>query len=196
MSDNTVNIDEQLTMLEETKAQLKQAIVNKGQVIEDSDTFRSYVDKVTNISTLAKETADATATADTLMEGKTAYARGNKITGNLNSFENDQQVQGVGVEYAESIASDKGGRFTIHVQDTEKANMIIRGNTFNPYTFGNVVAKAVNLTADKILKGNTILGVAGTAEATTEVQENVTQLQTQVNTTEETLDNLLGGASK
>ena len=42
-----------LNYLDETKKQIKQAIVDKGQPISDTDSFRSYVDKIDKISTLA-----------------------------------------------------------------------------------------------------------------------------------------------
>lgn len=80
-----MDIDElnsQLEYLNETKLQLKQAITDKGQSISDADTFRSYVSKVSNISTLATETADADATADDIAAGKTAYINGKKVVGN------------------------------------------------------------------------------------------------------------------
>lgn len=42
--------EEKLKYLQETKDLIKEAIINKGQIITDKDTFRSYVDKIQNIS--------------------------------------------------------------------------------------------------------------------------------------------------
>ena len=42
-------IDKKLEYLIETKNQIKNAIVEKGQPVEDSDTFRSYADKILQI---------------------------------------------------------------------------------------------------------------------------------------------------
>ena len=55
---DTNTIDSQLAYLEETKLLLKDAIINKGQNIQNTDTFRSYANKIDQISTLAEETAD------------------------------------------------------------------------------------------------------------------------------------------
>ena len=56
MNDETINIDEQLNILEETKSQIKQAIINKGQSVSESDSFRSYATKIENISTIKAQT--------------------------------------------------------------------------------------------------------------------------------------------
>ena len=45
-----MSIKHDLDYLEETKGLIKQAIINKGQDIDDTTPFRSYVDKINNIS--------------------------------------------------------------------------------------------------------------------------------------------------
>ena len=47
---NTQDLIDNLEYLDETKRQIKQSIINKGQIINNSDSFRSYVDKIENIS--------------------------------------------------------------------------------------------------------------------------------------------------
>lgn len=42
-------VTDKLNYLNETKQQIKQAIIDKGQNINDEDTFRSYVEKINNI---------------------------------------------------------------------------------------------------------------------------------------------------
>lgn len=58
-----IDIDEialKLNYLKETKNQIKAALIGKGIEVTDADTFRSYADKVNNISTKAKIPAATT----------------------------------------------------------------------------------------------------------------------------------------
>ena len=59
-----ININEQLTILEETKSQIKQAIIDKGQSISSEDSFRSYVDKIEDIEVLNAQTKEVTPTTN------------------------------------------------------------------------------------------------------------------------------------
>lgn len=45
------SIEDKLLYLQQTKSLIKDAIENKGQIISDTDTFRSYVDKINDIDT-------------------------------------------------------------------------------------------------------------------------------------------------
>ena len=44
-------IEDQLDLLESTKTNIKQAIIDKGQTVTDLDTFASYANKIEAITT-------------------------------------------------------------------------------------------------------------------------------------------------
>jgi len=79
------DLQDNLAYLNETKDLIKQAIIDKEQPISDSDTFRSYADKIRAIETGIK-TEDATATANDIIYPKTAYVNDQKITGQVKTL--------------------------------------------------------------------------------------------------------------
>ena len=101
------------------------------------------------------DTSDATATNMDLPIGVTAYARGEKITGVLNKYENTEIMEPYGMYVNQSS--------TIEIKSTPHVG--------NPslYGEGTVISIAVpkeenGLVAENIIKGANIFGVEGTAE--------------------------------
>lgn len=99
-------------------------------------------------------TGDANATASDILSGKSAYVRGLKINGNI--------PDNTGVPKAIQWCRDYNGRFEVAV-DLGYYGCSWRENSYE-YLAYSQVASAIGLTAGKIIKGNTILGITGTGQ--------------------------------
>lgn len=101
-----------LNYLNETKQLIKSSIINKGQEIDDNDTFRSYADKIDNIAT------DTTATENDITINKSAYVNGNKVIGTYDINDTYKNIL-----YNYTINAIEGE--TIHITDSGELPMIL-----------------------------------------------------------------------
>lgn len=92
-------IEKKLAYLDETKQMIGQALVTKGQTINNETPFRDYVQKVLDIQT-GFDTRDATAVASEVLKGKTFYNSQGKVegtlvpkTGDIKKFETVEEMQ-------------------------------------------------------------------------------------------------------
>ena len=66
-------IDNKLDYLNETKNLIKEAIINKGQEVLDTDTFRSYAEKINNIENLDTTNAKIFASEEEMNQDDKIY---------------------------------------------------------------------------------------------------------------------------
>ncbi len=148
---NIDTINEQLALLENTKSEIKQTLINKGQDIDDGTPFSVYADEINNLI----DTRDADATVNNIEIGKTAYVNGQKIEGILSL--------GTSIEANPTSATESGNYIKLATTMSEKIIMT-QGSPVELGIRKDYLARDISLTADKIKQGETILGITGTYE--------------------------------
>jgi len=147
-SDNMVDaVNEVFQVGNERKKKLVENLVARGVPASTSDTWESLIGKVSKMSDISKDTV----TAAVLLSGYTAHdAAGAKITGNL------ADKTGTTDYGAEASLDATNSRVKLKVPAAGKYGT---GNYL--YAAYNTIAALIGLTAAKVVKGNTILGIKG-----------------------------------
>ncbi|WP_249167336.1 hypothetical protein [Clostridium butyricum] len=152
------------------------AMANNGAVTSTLTAGTSYTipagyhngsGKIT-ANNLASQT-NATATAPQILSGQTAYVNGNKITGNMPNLSSNSSISYENGNSTKVIVGDQAFGPITNTDGTNR--VLIRYNNTNGFVTGNTLvgvstsnmASVLGITANKIVAGNTICGVAGTA---------------------------------
>lgn len=118
--------------------------------------------KVVYGTTVLVDLTEDTVTADKLVSGITATAaNGEKITGSLDSFPNNQNPTNPDLLLS-YMGNQKTSTYILPYSYYTGADKVLKtDSTVSIQISNSSLASSIGLTADKIVSGNTILGVSG-----------------------------------
>lgn len=138
-------ISELKNSVSDGKTLVANAITGKGITTATTATFSTMATNIEAIDTLSNGTADATATAANILSGKTAYAKGAKVTGSMTN------------RGAVSQALNAGGSYTIPA-GYHNGSGKVTANSLASQTSGTATAADIALGKTAFVNGVELTG--------------------------------------
>jgi len=149
MSSKTLELSEDI-LAEKTSKIIPENIKKDVKIFDVIGTLEEGID-----------TSDATATASDIRINRTAYINGEKITGNVSSYDSGVDNPHVNVQ------ADDNQQKLYYINYMP---VILRKDVKTSATY-SAITQAINLSPEKIAKGETVLGIVGTHEGSGEASD-------------------------